>query len=61
MKIEYQDGSYLEIKDFNNKIQISISATDANNKKKLIVNSAIISHEQMIELMEKFSYIKKEK
>lgn len=40
MKIEYNDGSYIEFKKVNEKILLTIAA---NNNKQLVVNSVIIA------------------
>lgn len=40
MKIEYNDGSYIEFKKLNEKIMFTIAA---NNNKQLIVNSVLVT------------------
>ena len=40
MKIEYNDGSYIEFKKINDKIQLTIAA---NKDKQLIVNSVLVN------------------
>jgi len=40
MKIEYNDGSYIEFKKVNDKVMLTIAA---NNDKKLIVNSVMVN------------------
>lgn len=52
MKIEYPDGSYIEFVKINDAIQIAISASDMNNKKKMIVNSANINIKDFLKLVE---------
>lgn len=60
MKIQYNDGSYFEIKDSSKKIEVIISATDPVNKKKLVVNSVTLTYEQMIDILNNFNYIKEQ-
>lgn len=46
MKIEFDDGSYIELSKIDSKIFISIAATDPNNKNKKFVNSVELTKEQ---------------
>jgi len=52
MKIEYKDGSYLEIKKINEKIQLTISARNLiNNQQSFIVNSVLLSKEEFEKIL----------
>lgn len=47
MLIEFEDKSYIEFKQVNDKIFISIAAKDALNANKTIINSVEISDKQL--------------
>lgn len=51
MKIDFDDTSYVEIIDYNGKIQITLSARDGKNSKNNIINSAEISRDQFINII----------
>lgn len=54
MKITFDnDKNYIEIvKGNNDKIIVSLSAQDSNNPRRAIINSAEISREDLIKLMQ---------
>jgi hypothetical protein len=52
MKIEFNDKGYIEVTKVNNKISISIAAT---NNKQLIVNSVIVSLEDFVKIIKELN------